>query len=525
MSKLIQFIKYFLLLFLIYGRLEAVNTLQEHLKAHIRWPIEGTSAVGHIAINDRAASIDQSTWLYVKSALDHYKNTKPLFIILELNTPGGAVYSAQLISDALHEIDIQHGIPVVAYIDDWAMSAGAMIAYSCRFIAVAKDASMGAAEPVLQGPKGVETASEKINSAVRADFRSRAAYYDRNPLIAEGMVDKELVLVVRDGSVKKLGTDEEILPSDKVLSRRGKLLTLDAQQLMELGVADILLPPAALPALTAEEKSTSAWAATKEALFQDPFFQAHATNTTIHGYQMDWRMRFLAWIATPAISSLILMGLVIGIYMEMSHPGLGVPATVALLCLVLIVISSYAFEAAGWLEIILLFVGLVLVLLEFFILPGFGVPGVLGVLMAVAGLFLLMLPGIGSVSFDTESHTWNAAGQVFMERLSWFSASLFLALLLMALLGKYVLPRFGVYSRLVLQGEQDSSQGFVASNFTKEAIGKPGVALTDLKPSGYALIEGTRFQVLSESGYLTAGTEIFVIRGQGAHLVVQPKET
>ena len=83
--------------------------------------------------------------------MDYYKKNPPLFLILELNTPGGEVFTAQKISDALKELDTQMDIPVVAYINTWAISAGAMIAYSCRYIAIVNDSSMGAAEPVPDG--------------------------------------------------------------------------------------------------------------------------------------------------------------------------------------------------------------------------------------------------------------------------------------------------------------------------------------------------------------------------------------
>ena len=517
---------FFGFLLLLCGSLSAEN-IQERLQTHIRWPAEGKATVGYIAINDRGAQIDQSTWLYVKSALDHYKETKPVFIILELNTPGGVIYSAQLISDALHEMDIQHGIPVIAYIDDWAMSAGAMIAYSCRFIAIAKDASMGAAEPVLAGAQGnLETASEKVNSAIRADFRSRAAYFDRNPLIAEGMVDKEMVLVIRDNKVVKLGKDEDILPSDNVLNRNGKLLTLDAQQLMELGVADISLEPVPLPPITEAERSAGVWPATKVPLFQNAFFHPHAETTNIDSYQMDWRMRFLALIATPAISSLIFMGLMVGIYMEMSSPGFGIPATVALICLVLIIISSYAFEAAGWLELIFILLGSLLLGLELFVVPGFGLSGVIGVGMVVAGLFLLMLPNVGAVSFDADSNTWNAAGQVFMERLTWFSASLILALFIIALLAKYIVPRIGSYSRLVLEGEQEASRGFVAGRTKADLppVGAQGWAASTLRPSGKITVEDILYDAVSMGGFIEKGVKVKIVEIDGFRLVVDEEK-
>src|SRR5262249_25269856 len=127
-----------------------VGDLQESLGQHVRFSREGSNWVGRIYIGGHENQITQGTYIYVKNALEQFKKTKPIFIILELDTPGGTVYPAQKISDALKEIDTNSGIPVVAYINNWAMSAGAMLAYSCRYIAVVKDGSMGAAQPVSQ---------------------------------------------------------------------------------------------------------------------------------------------------------------------------------------------------------------------------------------------------------------------------------------------------------------------------------------------------------------------------------------
>ena len=169
--------------------------LDAGVHARIPYRTDGPNTIGYLVIGDRVSGINQSTWLYVKTALDVYKQSRPLFLILELNTPGGEVYSAQLISDALKDLDTQYDIPVIAYVNNWAISAGAMIAYSCRFIAVAKDGSIGAAEPVIEDATGkMETASEKVNSALRADFANRAHFFGRNPYIAEAMVDKQMIL-------------------------------------------------------------------------------------------------------------------------------------------------------------------------------------------------------------------------------------------------------------------------------------------------------------------------------------------
>ena len=304
------------------------SKVNEELAKHIKYNPNGPNAIGHIFIGDRESEINQSTWLYVNRALEYYKKNKPAFIILELNTPGGEVFAAQKISDALMEMDTQYNIPVIAFINNWAISAGAMLAYSCRFIAIVKDASMGAAEPLIMSGSEMKEASEKVNSAMRADFGNRAAFFDRNSNIAEGMVDKDIILVMRNGQILKVDNESQIITKEQdpdiLIKPKGKLLTLNAQQLISYGVADMLLPPAKLESLTTEEKETGKWPASKTLLFQNPFF-AKIPHAVIDNYEMDWKTRFFVFLANPIIASILFLGMVVGFYVELNNPGLSLP--------------------------------------------------------------------------------------------------------------------------------------------------------------------------------------------------------
>ena len=227
----------------------AAATADSKFAGHIKFDSKGPNTIGLIRIDDKKSTISQSTWIYVKSALEYYKKNPPRLIILDLNTPGGEVFAAQKISDALKDFDTQQNIPVVAFINNWAISAGAMLTYSCRFITTTKDGSMGAAEPVHLGEGGqMVTASEKVNSALRTDFANRARFFDRDPNIAEAMVDKDIILVKRYGKIIRLDKEDQIRASgpnpDLVITSKGKLLTLSAQEMIDYGVADLLLQPA-----------------------------------------------------------------------------------------------------------------------------------------------------------------------------------------------------------------------------------------------------------------------------------------
>lgn len=504
----------------------APSALNRELEKHILYHPSGPNTIGHISIDDRTNGINQSTWLYVKKALDYYKESKPIFVILELNTPGGEVYAAQLISDALKDLDTQYNIPVVAYINNWAISAGAMIAYSCRFIVTVKDGSMGAAEPLMQNAEGkMEPASEKINSALRADFANRARFFERDPLIAEAMVDKEIILVQRYGKVIKLDSSSQIRESgqdpDILISPKGKLLTLDAKQMLQYGVADMLIPPTKTSPITAEQLEKGKWPAETMSLFHQPFFD-RIPEATVDAFRMDWKMRFFALLASPVVSSLLLLGLTLGFYLEVSTPGFGLPGTVALTCLFLIVLSSFSLQIANWLELILLLVGLSVILVELFVLPTFGLLGFIGILLFIIGLFGMMLPGVEHVSFEFDTQTFNAAGEVFFERLAWLCGTLVAAFMIMVVLARYVTPSLSIFKRFVLHGNEQVGYIAVDASGQMPPPGTLGVALATLRPAGKVVINDTLYDAISTGPLIEKGEGIVVLGYDGGNLLVEP---
>lgn len=500
------------------------SQVDEKLKAHIQPSETGSNRVGKIVISDFSSGITQSTWIYVKNALDYYKKNPPLFIILELNTPGGEVFVAQKISDALKEMDTQYNVPIIAYINNWAVSAGAMLAYSSRYIAVVKDASMGAAEPVLQDTSGeMKSASEKVNSAIRTDFGNRAAFFDRNPLLAEAMVDKDMILVLRDGKIIKLDNENQIRGEpnpDVIISPKGKLLTLTSQQLIDYGVADIYLPPVKLELITAEEKEKGKWPAYKEQLFEYPFFKA-IPNATIDAYQMDLKQLFLSLLANPIVTSVLFLGMMLGAYMEISTPGFGFAGTLAVVCLFLLILSSFALEIGDWLELILLLSGLAIIIGDLLILPTFGLLGTIGTVMFLVGLFGMLLPGVGSINFDFDTNTFNAAGEAFLSRLAWLTGTFLVGLFIMYILARFIKPRFPVFRKFVLEGHEQ--EGFLAGLNPKELppIGTAGVVLSTLRPAGKVEINGKIYDAMSSGRFIEKGLKVVVMRIEGSNLIVR----
>lgn len=508
-----------------------LSSLEQNFAEHIKYNREGANRIGYIKIVGHDKSISQSTWIYVKKALDYYKETKPIFIILELDTPGGEVFAAQKISDALKEMDTQEGIPVITYINNWAISAGAMLAYSTRYITVVKDGSMGAAEPVIAGKDGeMQSASEKINSALRADFANRARFFDRNPDIAEAMVDKDVILVWRNGKVVKLDTEDAIRRTganpDRVISNKGKLLTLNALQMIEYKVGDLMISPAKIDPITDLEQEAGQWPASKSPLFHQPFFK-DIPDATIDYYQMDWKTLLFTFLTSPMVASALFLGMIMGFYIEFNTPGFGLPGTIGITCLLLIIISSFALEIGNVLELILVAVGIGMLLTEIFLIPGFGLMGILGIIFFLGGVVALMLPNLGEFQYEVDSGTFNAAGDLIMERLAWLGGTIVLAVVLMAILGRYLLPSFAGFNRLVLRGgEQTVSNGYYAGDTPSQLpkVGEVGVVTSSLRPAGKIEVNGVYYDAMSAGDFIEKDTSI-VIKNIVGNVVFVEKES
>lgn len=388
---------------------------------------------------------------------------------------------------------------------------------------------MGAAEPLTIEASGEsKVASEKVNSALRSDFASRASFFGRNPDIAECMVDKDILLVYRYGKIVRLDNDNQIRTTgpdpDIIVKAKGKLLTLNSEQMIKYGVADLLLPPQKLVPVTEEEKEKGEWPASKQLLFKAPFFDA-IPQATIAPYRMDWKTRFFVLLASPMISSLLFLGLVVGLYMELSSPGFGLAGTIAATCLFLILLSSFALEIANWLELILLLTGLAILFVELFVLPTFGLLGFIGLIFFLAGLFGMMLPGVGSVSYEIDTHTLNAAGEAFFQKLAWLCGTLVVAFGIILFLARYVTPTLAGFSRFVLTGHEQ--EGYIAGESPK-ALPQPGAegeVVATLRPAGKVIIDDAIYDAISPGAFIEKGTRIIVERLDGSVIVVNVKSS
>ncbi len=495
-------------LFLLFPVFLFSANIDQRLKEHILFDPVGPNKIGYIKL-EREKPIDRSTLIYVQMALEHFKKEKVCCVLLDFNTPGGELYPTLQIVELLHNIDVEDRIPVIAFIDNWALSAGAILAYSCRYIAVTERSIMGAAEPVYMDSTGkMVAASEKVNSALRAEIATIAHFYNRNILVAQAMVDKDIHLVNRNGELIALEPGEEMQKGDTVLSRRDKLLTLDGPQLMALGVASFEVPITRLKAPTIAERSELEWPASDSLVFQQPFLST-IPNAVLIGFQ-DWRVSFISFLIHPLVASLLMIGLIVGLYIEVSTPGFGFAGIVALTCLGLVLFSQFAQHIVTWIEVYMLVIGIGLVLIELFLLPAMGILAVIGGILFLLGTGLIFLPSFAGLD-------WVFVQKEIFYRLFLLSIALLLSFVVLYVFFRFFAKRISLFGRLV-SGE---TQGEVTSWSDLPQRGSIGIVFSTLRPAGKIEIDNKIYDAISQGEFIEKGEKVRVVARQGNTLVVR----
>ena len=407
--------------------------------------------------------IDLGLAPFVTRVLDEATQAGAVAVVLQINTFGGRVDAAVQIRDALLGAKIR----TIAFIDKRAISAGALIALAAENIVMTDGATIGAATPVQMGQPGQPAAAvgEKTVSYVRNEFRATAESRNRPPLLAEAMVDADVEIpgVIDKGKLLTLTTQGAL--TNKLIDHRADTLE---QALEKLGLG------------TPQLRSASP----------------------------NWAENVVRFLTHPVVSSLLITVAMLGIILEMRTPGFGIPGILGLTSLALFFGGHWLVQLAGWEELLLGVIGLILLALEVLVIPGFGLAGALGILAIVASL-VLSLVGPG---FST-SFLLAAAGRVVFALLFALAASLVLL---------RFLPRLPFGRQLVLDRGLAADQGYAsAPQSDVQWLGKSGRASSPLHPAGIAEIDGRRVDVVSEGELIDAGQAIKVIRVDGNRVVVR----
>ncbi|HUG01634.1 MAG TPA: NfeD family protein [Longimicrobiales bacterium] len=381
--------------------------------------------------------------------------------VLDIETPGGRIDAAQRIANAVSDAEI----PVYAFINHRAFSAGALISLAADRIYMRPGSVIGAATPV-EGTG--EKAPEKIVSAMRSEMRALAEARGLDPAIAEAMVDEDIAIAgVVDG---------------------GKLLTLTTSEAVALGYAEEV---ADYDALLAELGVA----------------EARTVQT-----EVNWAEGLVRFFTHPVVAPFLLSLGFLGLLVEIKTPTFGLAGIAGIGSLALFFGSHYLVGLAGMEEVLLLAAGLILLGVEIFIVPGFGVFGVGGILALLASIYLSLVGQFSTAADYSEAGLVLSAAMILMLMSSW--------VLIRSLPDNKRLIR----SNVILGGRLSKDTGYVSAKVRADLVGAEGVTLTALRPSGSARVKGERVDVVADSGWMEAGVPVRVVRAEGYRTLVEAVE-
>lgn len=416
---------------------------------------------------DLEGDVGPSAWRTVKNAYAKAEDSGVDLVLIEMNTFGGMVNFA----DSIRSRILDSPLKTVVFINHNAASAGALIALACDRIYMSKGSSIGAASVVDQSG---QVLPEKHQSYMRGLMRATAEAKGRDPKVAEAFVDPDVDL--------------------PAIKPKGKILTLTSSEAVKIGLAE------------AESESTA------ELLKIEGI-----NNPQLIVHQITAIDRIISFLINPAVSGILILLIIGGIYFEMQTPGIGFALVVALVAATLFFAPLYIQGLADNWEIALFVVGIVLILLELFVIPGFGVAGVLGVICLVCGLAFSM------VANDYFNFSISEPGMLFNSFLL-VIVSMVTATVVMVIFGKSLL-KTKAFKRLVLQDEQRSTEGYTSSRQHTELVSREGVAKTVLRPSGKVEIDGKWYDAIALDGFIDIGEDIYVERHENYSLFVRKKRT
>lgn len=432
-----------------------------------------------VYVFDIRDEIGKPSWRVMREAFSEAIELNADYILLHLNTYGGMVN----IADSMRTRIINSQIPVMAFIDNQAISAGALISIACDSIYIRSGGSIGAATVVDQSGAVVP---DKYQSFMRSTMRATAESHGkdtiitgndtvikwrRDPRIAEAMVDPSIIV---DG----------IDDSSKVLT------------------------------FTVEEAIANGYCEGMANSIPEVLKKAGIQNYELITYKPSGVDKLIGFLLSTVVQGILIMIMIGGIYFEMQSPGVGFPLIAALAAAMLYFAPLYLEGLAEHWEILLFIAGLALVIVEVFVIPGFGIAGISGIVLIVTGLTLSLIDNI-SFRFEGVAALAQATRAFFTVVIAIFFSFAFV------LLGSKRFAYSKAIRGLALDSVQDHENGYISIDLHQKAmIGKTGTAVTILRPSGRVEIEGEIFDARADISYIERGVSVRVIRDEAGQLYV-----
>lgn len=432
-----------------------------------------------IYVYDIKKEIAKPVWRTTQEAFKEAMEMDASYIIIHMNTYGGMVN----IADSIRTKILNSPIPVFVFIDNQAISAGALISIACDSIYIRPGGSIGAATVVNQSG---EVVPDKFQSFMRSTMRATAEAHGkdtivqgndtiykwhRDPKIAEAMVDPVL--------------------SVKGVIDSGQVLTLTAEEAIEVGFSEGMADD-----------------------LEEVIKNAGLEGYEVVKYQPDSTDKLIGFLLSPIVQGLLIILIIGGIYMEMQTPGVGFPLGIAVTAAMLYFAPLYLEGMAQNWELIAFILGIVLIALEVFVIPGFGIAGISGIILVIVGLTMSL---VDNVVFEFEGI---GAMDIVFKSMMRVILSVVLAFVLIIFVSKKI-GTSNMFKSLSLETVQNQSDGYISvDTHQKEMIGKIGEAYTVLRPSGKVMIEEELFDAKAEIGYIEKGEKVKVLRDEAGQLYV-----
>jgi len=442
-----------------------------------------TSSGGKMLIYtfDIRTNISAPSWRLTQEAFEEASTVGAELVIIQMNTYGGEVGAA----DSIRTKILNAPIPVYVFIDDNAASAGALIAIACDSIYMKPGGKIGAATVVNQTGEQVP---DKYQSYMRATMRATAEAHGKDTLIRG--TDTTLVWH-RDPAIAEAMVDPRL--SVRGVIDTGQVLTFTASEAMKNGYCEGIVN-------SIEEIIDLSGIKTYE----------------LKAYRPTAIDKIIGFLINPIISGLLIMAIIGGIYFELQSPGIGFPLALAAVAALLYFAPLYLEGMAEYWELILFIVGVILIMVEIFAIPGFGVAGIAGIIAMITGLTLSL---VDNVVFKEPEFTGKGL-TMLMKSLSLVLVSVLLGVIFSLWAARKLLTTTA-FGGLSLKSEQRQENGFLGVDVEQRSlVGETGVAHTVLRPSGKVMVKDKLYDAKSEYGLIEKGEQVRVIRYETGQVYV-----
>ncbi|MFW6043286.1 MAG: NfeD family protein [Marinilabiliaceae bacterium] len=427
------------------------------------------------------SNINSTSWIHTQNAFNEAEEQNADAVLLHLNTYGGEV----IFADSIRTRILNSKIPVHVFIDNNAASAGALISIACDSIYMRPGANMGSATVVNQGG---EEMPDKYQSYMRSTIRSTAEVQGKDTIITD---TDTIIRWKRDPLIAEAMVDESIAIPGVIDS--GKVLTFTTSEAIE-------------------HRFCEGTATSVDEALEKLDLQPYSLKT----YEPTFYDGIKGFVTSPVLQGILVLLIIGGLYFELQSPGIGFPLLLSAVAAILYFAPLYIDGlAANW-EILIFIIGLALIAVEIFAIPGFGLAGVSGIILALTGLVLSL---VENRAFDFSLVETEA---LFTALLTVFSGIFGGFLISIWLSQKLLTQKTGAFSKLALQTTQPLEEGYISIDSSmKKLIGRTGRAYSVLRPSGRVEIEGKIYDARAEEGYIEQDEEVKVTAFWSGQLYVR----